>query len=79
MQPIADTFTSQDGQFVFQRVPTGDYIVETFETDVYEATETSVAVYPTNLLEPRPTTVTVFIDLPLKVGAGKSRSRRSDG
>src|SRR5688572_26107563 len=46
MQPIAETFTRQDGQFVFQRVPTGDYLVETFETDLYEATETSVAVYP---------------------------------
>ena len=66
MQPIADTFTRQDGQFVFQRVPTGDYIVETFETDMYEATETSVAVYPSNLSEPRPTTVTVFVDLPPK-------------
>lgn len=66
MQPIADTFTRSDGQFVFQRVPTGDYIVETFETDMYEATETSVAVYPSNVAEPRPTTVTVFVDLPLK-------------
>lgn len=66
MQPIADTFTRNDGQFNFQRVPTGDYIVETFETDLYEATETSVAVIPTNVNEPRPTTVTVFVDLPLK-------------
>lgn len=68
MQPIADTFSRQDGQFLFQRVSTGDYIVETFETDLYEATETSVAVYPSNLSEPRPTTVTVFVDLPLKSG-----------
>ena len=66
MQPIADTFTRQDGQFVFQRVPTGDYLVETFETDIYEATETSVAVYPPTPADPRPTTATVFIDLPLK-------------
>jgi hypothetical protein len=49
MQPIADTFSRQDGQFLFQRVPTGDYIVETFETETYEATETSIAVYPNNL------------------------------
>lgn len=66
MQPIADTFTRNDGQFTFQRISTGDYIVETFETDVYEATETSIAVYPANLNDPRPTTVTVFVDLPLK-------------
>ena len=66
MRPIADTFTRNDGQFTFQRVPTGDYIVETFETEMYEATETSIAVYPSNPSEQRPTTVTVFVDLPLK-------------
>ena len=68
MQPLADTFTRQEGQFLFQRVPAGDYIVETFETEMYEATETSVSVYPASLAEPRPTTVTVFVDLPLKAG-----------
>lgn len=68
MQPIADSFTRQDGQFLFQRVPTGDYMVQTFETDVYEATETNVSVYPRDLLEPRPTSATLFIDLPLKAG-----------
>lgn len=65
MQPIADTFTRQEGQFLFHRVPSGDYIVETFETDMYEATETNVSVFP-NTAEPRPTTATVFVDLPLK-------------
>jgi tetratricopeptide (TPR) repeat protein len=68
MQPIGETFTNQDGQFVFQRIPTGDYIVETFETDVFEATETTVAVYPREALEPRPTSASLFIDLPLKAG-----------
>ena len=68
MQPIADTFTRQDGQFLFQRVPTGDYLVQTFETDLYEATETTVSVYPREALEPRPTSATLFIDLPLKAG-----------
>ena len=66
MQPVGDTFTRQDGQFMFQRIPTGDYLVETFETEKYEATQTSVSVYPRDLLEPRPTSATVFIDLPLK-------------
>jgi tetratricopeptide (TPR) repeat protein len=68
MQPIADSFTRQDGQFLFQRVPTGDYLVQTFETDLYEATETQVSVFPRDALEPRPTSATVFIDLPLKAG-----------
>ncbi|HEU4509603.1 MAG TPA: hypothetical protein VFR78_15265 [Pyrinomonadaceae bacterium] len=66
MQPIADTFTRQDGEFLFQRVPSGDYIIETFETELYEATETTVAIYPSHPSEPRPTTAAVFIDLPLK-------------
>src|SRR5512145_390132 len=38
MQPIAETFTRQEGQFLFQRVPSGEYLVETFETEMYEAT-----------------------------------------
>lgn len=71
MQPIADTFTRQEGQFLFQRVPSGDYIVETFETEVYEATETNVSVFPASTTEPRPTTATVFVDLPLKSGPEK--------
>lgn len=72
MQPVADTFTRQDGEFLFQRVPSGDYIIETFETDIYEATETSVAVYPSNPAEPRPTSAAVFVDLPLKATPDKA-------
>lgn len=66
MQPIADIFTRQDGHFEFQRVPTGDYLIETFETDMFEATETHVSVFPRDALEPRPTTAALFIVLPLK-------------
>lgn len=71
MQPIAETFTRQEGQFLFQRVPSGDYLVETFETEMYEATETNVSVFSSSTAEPRPTTVTVFVDLPLKSGPEK--------
>ena len=73
MQPIADVFTRQDGHFEFQRVPTGDYLVETFETDIFEATETHVSVFPREALEPRPTTAALFIVLPLKAPAEKVR------
>jgi tetratricopeptide (TPR) repeat protein len=66
MQPISDVFTRQDGHFEFQGVPTGDYIVETYETDVFEATETQVSVFPRNALEPSPMTAALFITLPLK-------------
>jgi Tfp pilus assembly protein PilF len=71
MQPIGETFTRQDGQFVFQRVPTGDYVVETSETDIYEATETAVSVFPREPLEPRPTLEAVIIDLPLRPVSSK--------
>jgi len=71
MQPIADVFTRQDGHFEFQRVPTGDYIVETFETDIFEATETSVSVFPRDVMEPRPTAAALFIALPLKAAPEK--------
>jgi len=73
MQPIADIFTRQDGHFEFQRVPTGDYLIETFETDMFEATETHVSVFPRDALEPRPTTAALFIVLPLKAGPERTR------
>lgn len=66
MQPVADVFTRQEGQFEFQGVPTGDYIIETFETDLFEATETHVSVFPRNVLEPQATSAQLFIVLPLK-------------
>jgi tetratricopeptide (TPR) repeat protein len=66
MQPIADIFTRQDGHFEFQSVPTGDYLIETFETDTFEATQTQVSVFPRNALEPSPTSAALFIVLPLK-------------
>jgi tetratricopeptide (TPR) repeat protein len=73
MQPIADIFTRQDGHFEFQRVPTGDYLIETFETDIFEATETQVSVFPRDALEPRPTTAALFIVLPLKAAPERAR------
>ncbi|MCA1601984.1 MAG: hypothetical protein LC776_10210 [Acidobacteria bacterium] len=64
MRPIAETFSRPEGQFTFNQVTEGDYSIETFETDIYEATTTSVLVraVPRN----RPSMFTVFVDLPLK-------------
>jgi Tfp pilus assembly protein PilF len=64
LRPVGDTFTRPDGQFVFNQLTAGEYVVETFETDQYEATSTSVDIHP--LYRQRPTTVTVFVELPLK-------------
>jgi tetratricopeptide (TPR) repeat protein len=63
LEPVGDTFSHADGAFVFTRVSDGDYLVETFETDTLEATNTEVT------LRPRPRrsiSFNVFIDIPLK-------------
>lgn len=64
MRPLAETFTRPEGQFSFNMVREGDYEVETFETDKYEASSTSVLVRP--LIRQRPDIFRVFIDLQLK-------------
>ncbi|MEJ7711564.1 MAG: tetratricopeptide repeat protein [Pyrinomonadaceae bacterium] len=46
MRPITETFSRSEGQFRFDEVPEGDYLVETFETDKYEASTTTVSVRP---------------------------------
>ena len=34
MEPIGETFSRPEGGFVFTRVPDGDYLIETFETEI---------------------------------------------
>jgi len=63
LEPVGETFSRTDGGFVFNRVTDGDYLVETFDTDVYEATSTAAE------LRPRPRRslyLNVSIDIPLK-------------
>ncbi len=74
MRPIAETFSRPEGQFTFNQVTEGDYSVETFETEIYEGTNTSVLVRP--IPRNKPSQFTVFVDLPLKpptknVGGGE--------
>lgn len=64
MEPVGETFTRPEGSFVFTRVTDGDYLVETFETETFEATNTEVVLRP----RPRmPISVRVLIELPTKV------------
>jgi tetratricopeptide (TPR) repeat protein len=63
MEPVGDTFSRTDGGFILTRVTDGDYLIETFETDIYEATSTEVILRP---VPRRPTYFNVFIDIPLK-------------
>jgi tetratricopeptide (TPR) repeat protein len=46
MRPISESISRPEGQFKFNDVPEGDYLIETSETDEYEATSTSVSVRP---------------------------------
>lgn len=64
MRPVSDTFTRPEGQFVFNMVREGEYSIETFETDKFEPSLTSVSVRP--LIRQRPDVVRVFVDLQLK-------------
>jgi tetratricopeptide (TPR) repeat protein len=63
LQPIGETFSRAEGTFVFSRITDGDYIIETFETDLYEATSTEVVLRP---IPRRPTYFNVFIEIPYK-------------
>ena len=69
MRPITETFSRPEGQFVFNQVTEGDYAIETFETELYEATVTNVQVRP---FPRKPTLFTVFVELPLKHGPEKT-------
>ena len=65
-RPVTETFSRRDGEFVFGQLPTGDYAIETFETDRFEASLTTVQAYPPNLNAPTPQTFNVMVDLTLK-------------
>lgn len=69
--PLTETFTRRDGQFTFGQLSTGDYAVETLETDRFEATLTPVQVYPPASGPPTPQNVIVVVELTLKPPDGK--------
>jgi tetratricopeptide (TPR) repeat protein len=66
MMPVADTFSNQDGRVRFTGLLPGEYIIETIENDKFEATATRATVRPIEFIEPKPTSVTVNIDLPTR-------------
>lgn len=66
MMPVADSFTNQDGRLRFTGLLPGEYTVETIESDKFEATSTRVTVRPIEFTEPKPTSVSVYIDLPAR-------------
>jgi len=66
LEPVGETFSRADGSFVFSRVSDGEYLIETFETDIYEATSTEAILRPRPR---RPTYLNVYIDIPLKTSS----------
>jgi len=63
---ITETFTNAEGHFTFKSLVEGDYLVETLETDEFEATSTTANVFPRDRANPTPNVAIVLIDLPLK-------------
>lgn len=63
---ITETFTTAEGHFTFKSLVEGDYLIETLETDQFEATGTSANVYPRDRINPTPNVVIVLVDLPVK-------------
>jgi tetratricopeptide (TPR) repeat protein len=63
-RPIGETFSRSRGEFEFNYVPEGQYIIETYETAELEATSTSFQVRP--LPREKPAVLHVQIDIPFK-------------
>lgn len=63
---ITEAFTNAEGHFTFKSLVEGDYLVETLETDEFEATSTTANVFPRDRANPTPNVAIVLIDLPLK-------------
>ena len=66
MRTITETFTTAEGRFIFKSLREGDYLVETMETDLFEATSTKVSLYPPIRTAPTPNLVMLLVDVPLK-------------
>lgn len=65
-RPLTETFTRREGQFTFNQLTTGEYAIESVETDRFEATLTTVSLQPPNPNAPSSQNVIVVVDLQLK-------------
>lgn len=68
-RPVAETFTRPEGQFRFTNVSEGEYAVESFESERFEAALQNVSVNP--MVRNQPTTFTVSIELSAKAAGGE--------
>jgi tetratricopeptide (TPR) repeat protein len=63
-RPVGETFSRSRGEFEFNYVPEGEYLIETYETAELEASSTSFQVRP--LPRERPAVLHVEIDIAFK-------------
>jgi tetratricopeptide (TPR) repeat protein len=66
--PVEEGYTRGEGQFTFNRVPEGEYVIETEATDEFAASSTTISVSPMN--RNRPEIFRVFVQLQLKPAPG---------
>lgn len=71
-RPVAETYTRPEGQFRFTNVSEGEYAVESFESERFEAALQNVSVNPT--VRNQPTTFTVSIELSARAPRGGEKS-----
>jgi Tfp pilus assembly protein PilF len=71
-RPVAETYTRREGQFRFTHVAAGEYAVETFETERFEAALQNVSVNP--VVRNQPTTFTVSVELSERAAGGGEKS-----
>lgn len=65
--PVADTFSGQEGQLRFTGLLPGEYILETGESDKFEATATRVTIETIKILgRPKSMRETVRVELPAR-------------
>jgi hypothetical protein len=69
LRPVGETFSRSRGEFEFNYVTEGEYLIETFETPLLEATSTSFQVRP--LPKERSAVLHVEVDIPIKPPAVK--------
>jgi tetratricopeptide (TPR) repeat protein len=68
---VDEGYARGDGQFSFNRVPTGEYVIETDATDRFAASSTSITVIPLDLR--RSEVFRVSIQLSLKPAAATAK------
>lgn len=71
MIPVEEGYTRDEGQFVFTRVPEGEYVIETVATDKYAASLTNVSLFP--LDRKRSEVFRVYVQLQLKPPPGTDK------